>query len=291
MLAAMRQNKVLALLERNGAVRTKDLAEVLGVVPETIRRDMEELEQRGLLRRIHGGAVTPIGGEIESPVFIRELKNSQVKDALCMKAAQELDNGDFIFADNSTTLLNLIRHIDNGKAVSVLTNSVRMLFEAQRHNKANVTMISVGGILSTYNMSLSGQLNGETAAGLYPNKALVSCTGFSLETGFTDTSVFEINVKLRMMGLASRVIMVMDGSKFEKRGLVKIGDLTDCDTLLTDRLPGGDYRDSLLARHPGLNIIELDGDESGACRKASDPESPAPALIELKGSDTNAHRP
>lgn len=268
MLAAMRQNKVLALLERNGAVRTRELAEALGVVPETIRRDMEELEQRGLLRRIHGGAVTPFGGEVESPVFVRELTNSQVKDALCGKAAGEIDNGDFIFADNSTTLLNLVKHIDGAKAVSVLTNSVRLLFEAQRHNKANVTMISVGGILSTYNMSLSGQLNGEPAAGLYPNKALVSCTGFSLDTGFTDTSVFEINIKLRMMGLASRVIMVMDQSKFEKRGLVKIGDLTDCDTLLTDRLPGEGYRKSLLLRHPKLKIIELGGTGPGLQRES-----------------------
>ena len=256
MLATMRQTKLLSMLERNGAVRTKELAELLGVVPETIRRDMEELEQKGLLRRIHGGAVTPIAGEVESPAFERELKNSQVKDDLCRAAARELANGDFAFADNSTTLLNLVRHVDNSKDVSLLTNSIRMLFEVQRHSKTNVTMISVGGVLSTYNMSLSGQLTQESG-GLYPNKAFVSCTGFSLDAGFTDTSVFEINTKIRMMSLASQVIMVMDHSKFEKRGLVRFGGLEAVDVLITDRLPEADYRQKMLALHPGLRIVEI----------------------------------
>lgn len=257
MLTIIRKNKVLALLEQNAVVRTKELADALGVVPETIRRDLEELEEKGLLRRIRGGAVAPSDGEIESPVFVRELKNSQVKADLCKSAAKHVENGDFVFVDNSTTLLNLIRFLDNSKVVSVLTNSVRLLFEAQRQNKTNVTMISVGGILSTYNMSLSGQLNEDLTNGLFPNKAFVSCTGFSLESGFTDTSVFEINIKHKMMKLAPKVIMVMDHSKFEKRGLVKIGDLGICDTLIVDRLPDEEYRRKMLSIHPGLQILEI----------------------------------
>lgn len=260
MLATMRQNKVLALLEQSGAVRTKELADALGVVPETIRRDLEELEQSGLLRRIHGGAVIPSGGAIETPVFIRESTNRQVKDELCRAAVGELANGDFIFVDNSTTLLNLVRHVEDNKAVSILTNSVRLLFEPKQHDKKNITMISVGGILATHNMSLSGQFNEETNGGLYPNKVFVSCTGFSLDTGFTDTSVFEINVKIKMMAVAAKVIMVMDHSKFEQRGLVKIGDLRTCDVLITDSLPSEAYRREMLAQHPALKIIELGPD-------------------------------
>jgi len=262
MLAIIRKNKVLALLEQSAVVRTKELADALGVVPETIRRDLEELEEKGLLRRIHGGAVAPSDGEIESPVFIRELKNSQVKAELCKSAAKHVENGDFVFVDNSTTLLNLIRFLDDGKVVSVLTNSVRLLLEAPRQNKVNVTIISVGGILSTYNMSLSGQLNEDLTSGLFPNKAFVSCNGFSLETGFTDTSVFEVNIKHKMMKVASMVVMVMDHSKFEKRGLVKIGDLGICDLLITDRLPDEAYRRKMLSIHPGLQILEIGAPDS-----------------------------
>ena len=262
MLAIVRKNKVLAHLEQNAVVRTKELADALGVVPETIRRDLEELEGKGLLRRIRGGAVAPSDGEVESPVFVRELKNSQVKADLCKFAAKQVHNGDFVFVDNSTTLLNLLRFLDSSKVVSVLTNSVRLLFEAQRQNKTNVTMISVGGILSTYNMSLSGQLNEDLTSGLYPGKAFVSCTGFSLETGFTDTSLFEINIKHKMMKLAPHVIMVMDHSKFEKRGLVKIGDLGICDTLIVDRFPDEAYRGRMLSIHPDLRILEIGSPDS-----------------------------
>lgn len=277
MLAIVRKNKVLALLEQNAAVRTIELADALGVVPETIRRDLEELEGNGLLRRIRGGAIAPGDGEVESPVFVRDLKNSQVKAELCRCAAKQVQNGDFVFVDNSTTLLNLLRFLENSKVVSVLTNSVRLLFEAQRHNKTNVTMISVGGILSTYNMSLSGQLNEELTNGLFPNKAFVSCTGFSLDTGFTDTSVFEINIKHKMMKRAPKVIMVMDHSKFEKRGLVKIGDLDICDLLIVDRFPDEAYRRRMLSIHPGLQILEigtLDSPEN--CR----PDLKKPAILE-----------
>ncbi|MDD4079900.1 MAG: DeoR/GlpR family DNA-binding transcription regulator [Eubacteriales bacterium] len=259
MLAAMRQNRILALLEENSSVRTTELAKAFDVVPETIRRDFEELEQKGLLVRIHGGAVTPSTGEKESRTVIREFTNYQVKEELCRLAEKELKSGDYAFVDNSTTLVNLVRLVDGSKMVSLLTNSVRLLLEAERYNKNNVTMISMGGVLSTYNMSLSGQLNEEMAGGLYPNKAFVSCTGFALDTGFTDTSVFEINAKTRMMGLASQVIMVMDHSKFEKRGLIRFGDLTSCDVLITDRLPDKAYREKMLALHPGLKVIEAGG--------------------------------
>jgi DeoR family fructose operon transcriptional repressor len=257
MLAIVRKNKVLAHLEQNGVARTKELADSLGVVPETIRRDLEELEMQGLLRRVRGGAVTPSDGEVESPVFVRELTNSQIKNELCKAAAKYVQNDDFIFVDNSTTLLNLVRCLDDSKAVSLVTNSVRLLFEADRHNKTNVTMISIGGILSTYNMSLSGQLNEEFSNSLFPTKAFVSCTGFSLETGFTDTSVFEINAKHKMMSLATEVIVVMDHSKFEKRGLVKIGDLSICSKLIVDKVPDEAYRRRMLSIHPRLQIIEI----------------------------------
>ena len=258
MLAVVRKNRVLAQLEQKGAVRTRELAQTLGVVPETIRRDLFELEQKGLVRRIHGGAVTPSSGEIESPASIREGTNTGVKNELCRAAATQVRDGDLIFVDNSSTLLHLARHIDDSRTVSVLTNSVRLLLEAQRLNQPNVTMISTGGILSTYNLSLSGQLDGGFADALFPTKAFVSCTGFSLESGFTDTSVFEINIKRRMISAGARFIMVMDHSKFEKRGLVKIGNLKDCDMLITDHLPGEIYRGKLLAMHPALQIIETD---------------------------------
>ena len=263
MLAAMRQNKILALLEQNGSVRTTELASAFGVVPETIRRDFEELEPKGLLLRIHGGAVAPSNGERESRTVIREFTNYQVKEALCRLAEEELASGDYAFVDNSTTLLNLVRLVDDSKTVSLLTNSVRLLLEAERYSKNNVTMISMGGVLSTYNMSLSGQLNEEMSGGFFPNKAFVSCTGFALDTGFTDTSVFEINAKTRMMGLASQVIMVMDHGKFEKRGLIKFGDLASCDVLITDHLPDEPYRRQMLALNPGLKIIQAERNRSG----------------------------
>ena len=93
MLAYERKSRIIEYLEHNGRAEVGTLAELLGVVPETIRRDMRELEAQGVLKRTHGGAVAVNQKEREYPVQVRVMKNAVEKDRLCRKAAGFVNGG------------------------------------------------------------------------------------------------------------------------------------------------------------------------------------------------------
>lgn len=263
MFAAERKGIIIELIEQKGSVEINELAKQIGVVPETIRRDLKELERQNIIQRTHGGAIKKTRMETEFPVMVREMKNSGAKNRLCQEAARHIQDGDLIFVDNSSTMLSLIRYIDDSKKITILTNSVQLLLELCKYNKDNITMISTGGIFRKHNMSLSGLVNNSLTTDFFPGKAFVSCYGFSFESGFTDGSIHEIDMKRQMMHLASEVFVIMDHSKFDRRGPVRMGDIRICDTLIVDSLPSEEYGKQLCQIHPELHICVCNPTEPG----------------------------
>ncbi|MEA4852640.1 MAG: DeoR/GlpR family DNA-binding transcription regulator [Christensenella sp.] len=254
MLAAERKSKIIDFLESNGRAEVNELAEMLCVVPETIRRDLRELELQGLLARIHGGAVMSEKKEVEYPVFVREMQNYTKKLALCQKAAKYINDGDTIYVDNSSTLINLMRYIDPEINVTLLTNSVGILQLASTLEN-HITLICSGGSFNKKNMSLSGSLANHMCMEFIPDKAFISCHGLSIEYGLTDGSMNEAAFKKNMMRVSQKTYCVVDHSKFEKNGPVKLAGLDACDVLICDYIPDIHYLDQLSMVNDKMEIV------------------------------------
>lgn len=257
MLAYERKSRIIEYLEQNGKVEVNFLAEMLGVVTETIRRDLRELELQGVLKRTHGGAIMQNRKEREYPVQVRVMKNSIEKDRMCQRAARYINDGDLIFVDNSTTLVNLIKYIDNNIQMTILTNSIKVLQEYALYRKDNVTVICTGGVFNKSNLSLSGMVSDKSAREFFPNKAFISCHGISSEYGFTDGNLLEVGFKRHMIKLAEKVYFLIDHTKFGKLGPIRLGDLDICDVLITDQEPDEEMLIQLKQANPKMEITVI----------------------------------
>lgn len=145
MLQNVRYNKILEQIQRQNSVRVTDLAEELGVSESTIRRDINDLDQAGQLRKVFGGAVANRSDIIglESDVMTRETLNVEEKNAIARYAASIINDDDFIFIDAGTTTARIVDFLES-KKVTIVTNGVPL---AMKLTQSGFRSYIIGGEL------------------------------------------------------------------------------------------------------------------------------------------------
>ncbi|MDF2941168.1 MAG: DeoR family transcriptional regulator [Herbinix sp.] len=240
MYSVERKTQILNLLEQHGSINVAHLSNYFEASKETIRRDLRELEQDGLLVRTHGGAI-PMetkhisqSGSVEPPVKERELNNFQEKQAICKKAVSFIQSDDNVYVDNSSTTIYLAQYVPYDMQVTFITNSIPFLINAAQLNNPNHTYICLGGMLKVSNLSIHGNMTLHCAREYYPNKAFLSCTGISPDRMLTDSSIQEVDIKKMMIERSKDVYILADHSKFEKKGQIYLSSFHDINHIITD---------------------------------------------------------
>ena len=237
MYSVERTSEILKILEQNGRVDVNALASLFKASRETIRRDLREMEEKGLLQRTHGGAVfnsAMASGTPEFPVGVREIQRFKEKDAICKLAASFIKNGDSLFVDNSSTCLRLLPYIPADFQITLITNSIKLLLGSLESRHANLMCICLGGFFNGSNLSTYGDMAQRNAADFYPNKAFMSCAGIHPPDQLTDSSILEVNTKRLMIERSQEVFILADHTKFERSGPVFLSNFASIDYLLTD---------------------------------------------------------
>jgi DeoR/GlpR family transcriptional regulator of sugar metabolism len=238
MYSIERKSEILKLLEQSRRVDVNDLSRQFGASKETIRRDLHDMEIDGVLKRTHGGAVfnnDSIREEQEFPLNIREIQRFAEKDAISKLAAACVEPGDCIFIDNSSTCINLVKYIHADLAVTVITNSIKVLMVSTQVKNPHMLVVCLGGFLNESNLSLYGPVAHKNAGDYYPNKAFMSCAGIINPGQLFDSSFLEVDTKRLMIERSKATIILADNSKFNKSGPVFLADLASIDTVLTDK--------------------------------------------------------
>lgn len=231
MLAPERQRAILDLLSRQGGVRVALIAEDFGVTQETIRRDLERLEQDGKLLRSHGGAVPLDRDRAELPLDVRETVNLAQKRAIAAHAARVVREGDVIALDASSTARELARLLPD-IPFTVVTNSLAAALVL--HDRTRVRVVVTGGVLDGPSRSFVNEIAVETLDRFHFTRAFVSCQGIDLERGLSVTADQHAGIKRRMIGLADEAVLLADSSKFGVKAVEFFAKVAELDAIVTD---------------------------------------------------------
>lgn len=235
MLAIERRNEILAKLQEESKVLVSDLSQYYVVTEETIRRDLEKLEQEGFAKKTYGGAILCDNLNLELPYNVRKRTNVKEKQEIAKLAGGLIKDGDRIMLDSSSTSLYIAKSIKRCKNITVITNSIEILLELA--DKPDWKVLSTGGLLKEGALSLVGQQAESMIDNYHVDKVIISCKGIDREYGITDSNELDVQIKRHYLKAAKQRILAADSSKFDKISFMKMCDLSEMDVLVTDKRP------------------------------------------------------
>ena len=250
-----RKNAILEMLSREDEVRVADLADKSRITPDTVRSDLTEMEEDGLLRRIHGGAAGTRKSYFSMSIDDRMKVNREEKIRIAKACAEMIKDGDTLMIDSGTTTRYLARELAERSSLTVVTNAVQIAEEFVFNNSVNVILL--GGNLNlqyqfTYGNDTVTQLQKYRA-----DKMIITVDGISARHGLATYHSLEADVSRQMIERANTVIVVADHSKIGKEGFSYIAPLESINKLVTDR----DERNRLELdeiRKAGIAVTETD---------------------------------
>lgn len=261
MLTELRRAAIMELLGTSGAVTVTDLETRFDVSSETTRRDLAELERRGLLRRTHGGAVLPEtkGTEPLAPEensFARRLaRSTEAKHRLADAAVDLLEPSQTVFLDSSTTSYFVAQRILEVRMnLTVLTNSqpiMQLVFSAA---KPSIALIAMGGILRPLTGSFVGPVATATVQAHFADRLFLSVKGVTQAGLLTEADTLEAEVKRMMIAHADRATLLIDRSKLSRRGLGAVAPVSSLSGVIADGISHREL-EQLRAPHVSLRVV------------------------------------
>ncbi len=235
MLAIERRNAILEKLQTEGKVVVSELSAFYEVSEETIRRDLEKLENEGYAIKSYGGAVLNENANLDLPFTVRKNTNVVGKQKIAELISDMVHDGESIFLDASSTAVAIAKAIKHKNDITIITNSLEIAIQLLEASGCKV--ISTGGVVTESSFALVGHVTDRTISSYCVDKAIISCKGFDLEAGFTDSDERHANNKRSMLAGARVKIVAIDNSKFHQISFAKIGNLQDITMIVTDKKP------------------------------------------------------
>jgi DeoR family fructose operon transcriptional repressor len=232
-LAVERRRRILTSLARSVAITTDEFAAELGVSPETVRRDLIELERRGMLRRVHGGAASlaRLAPE-ESAYSERVLEQAEAKRAIGAAAAALVASGQTVVIDVGTTSLEVARALPHDLRATIATPS--LLVAAELSTRPQVQVLVAGGRVRPGDLACSGTETIDFFRDLHAEIAFLGSGAISPTVGLTDYHRDEVPTKRVIIANAEQVLVLADSSKFGRSAPYRVCDLSDLDGIVTD---------------------------------------------------------
>jgi DeoR family transcriptional regulator, fructose operon transcriptional repressor len=237
MLVEERRQHVLDLIGRQGFATLGDLARTLGVSESTLRRDLAFWEERGQLRKIHGGAM--FTGDAALPALEeRSGKQIEEKRAIAKVAAERIRDGDVILIDGGTTTIELARMLV-GRPLQVVTNSlpIAQLFSGSQQTD----LVMLGGYVYPKTGVALGPMLIRQLEDVHVQQMLLSVSGITAK-GLFNSNMLLVEAERRMMRCADEVVVLADHTKFGRQALAHLCDLGAIDSVVTDSATGAEHR-------------------------------------------------
>ncbi len=254
MLKKERHEKILNLVKEKRVIKLKELAKYFGISLVTVRRDVEELEKEGLIKKIYGGIMYNENVvKYEKSHAKRASQNLDLKRKIANLAKEFVFPGETLFLDASTTVLEFAKTIVNKKEdINIITNGIYTALSFTQGKDITVNLI--GGILKFSTFSLVCPSTEEDIDKLFADKTFISTKALSVEDeGIYEADIYEAEVKKKMIKNSNQVILLIDSTKWGKKSLVKSASLENINIIITDKKPGDLYLKRLYEM--GIKVI------------------------------------
>ena len=247
-----RKDEIIRILSNADYVTVDEFSRQLGVSKVTIRSDLSELEQRGLLFRTHGGAMIPEHGNVR--VISNTLKEFAAEKKRIAKAASSLiENGSTVIIDSGSTTVNMVNYL-SGKEITMVTNSLLAVDVAKQDPSIEVIML--GGSLRRSSMGFIGPMSNLAVSQIHADVMFLGSSGYTNDCIYC-TNLVEGEIKKEMMKVSDKVVFLADSSKYGKKAFSSHSIWDDIDVFVTDSIEPS-LRDRLNNR--GVEIIIAAGD-------------------------------
>ncbi len=256
MVANKRRQELIELLKDHTLMKISDLCQRLDASPATIRRDLSQLEQEGLIRRINGGAIFQQQAfhkqAAESPVGDGADPFLQNKKAIAQAAVQWVKPGDTIFIDSGSTNNQIANLLMTFSDISIVTNSIEIAHKFIR--RKDLSVFVCGGTINEVDPedSVVGPLAEIMISQFRANIFFLGTSGIDIKQGITDPFLSAARIKEKMIENASKVVLVTDHSKFGRVNKAFVCSLNKIDSIITDHLAPEKDLDEL--RKSGVSV-------------------------------------
>jgi DeoR family fructose operon transcriptional repressor len=232
LIPAQRREKIQEYLAIHQIARTADLCSLLETSEATVRRDLEWMEQKGILERTHGGAILSQRMILEQEYQQRIQHHPEEKKKIGELAASLIEDGDIVFINSGTTATQVLQHIRRDSRITVFTNNVSAVMEL---GEPGFHYHLIGGEFQSRSNSLAGRFALDNLSLVYANKAILGVDGVSLKHGCTVPTLPESEVVRKMIERTKgQVIIAADYSKWGVVSNFQIAVMDEIDKLVTD---------------------------------------------------------
>ncbi len=245
-----RKKSILTILRTSPAITIGEIAEEFSVSPVTVRRDLEKLEQEGLVTRTRGGATLRSQSEV-APALKRFEINIDGKMRIAEKAASMIETGSTVILDAGTTTGSLTSFLEDKKNLTIITPS---LYIAYTLTNTDLTVMMPGGLMINEQMVLIGPECERYFKNVEVDMSFMAATGISERQGFTIMSPLQYNIKRAMLHSGRKKVALVDHMKFERPGFYLFANFEEIDCIITDEEI---YNKTILQRldESGVDII------------------------------------
>lgn len=252
---SLRQRLILDYAREQGDVEVEPLSEKLNVTPQTIRRDLNIMCEMRLLQRTHGGAVVH-DGVSNLGYEARRRFMADEKSWIGAAAASLISDDSSLFINIGTTTEEAARHLLNHKSLLAVTNNINVIETLRRNETFRVMM--AGGTVRNEDGGIVGESTAEFMGRFKLDHAIIGVSAIEEDGTLLDYDDQEVRVAKVIIDNSRNIILVADSTKFQRSAPMRIGNLTDIDTIVTDKKPPEKFMDQCHRDHVEVLIASSD---------------------------------
>ncbi|MCR4623014.1 MAG: DeoR/GlpR family DNA-binding transcription regulator [Clostridiales bacterium] len=247
-----RQSQILQMLSQEQKLLVDDLCKQFGVSATTIRNDLHDLSERGLLQRTHGGAVSVSKVNFEQSTDKKVISYLPEKNRIAQAASDMIEDGDTVVLDTGSTTYVLANAI-KARNLTIVTNDLSIALLLEKKKDYRIVLLG-GAIRNEYHCTL-GSTTVDEMRRLHVDKTFIATNSVSIRDGLSTPDLHQADIKRQMIASADRTILLATSNKFGRNSFVKFADITDIKHIITDDGINSNDIQALKAMRIGMTIV------------------------------------